>query len=78
VPQKNFDHAIADYTSAISLNPNYERAYNNRGTPYANNGNINEDLLDYYAVLKLSPQSAACTTDLELSVSNKFETLLNH
>ncbi|MGB5772260.1 MAG: tetratricopeptide repeat protein, partial [Crocosphaera sp.] len=31
-----YDKAIADYTKAIELNPNYAYAYNNRGLAYYN------------------------------------------
>jgi tetratricopeptide (TPR) repeat protein len=34
----DFDHAIADYTNAIVLDPNYAPAYNSRGRAYVSKG----------------------------------------
>jgi tetratricopeptide (TPR) repeat protein len=34
----NYDQAIADYTKAISLDPNSKDAYNNRGNLWATKG----------------------------------------
>ena len=34
----NYDQAISDFTKAIGLDPNYAKAYNNRGLAYYTEG----------------------------------------
>ena len=45
--------AIADYTSAIELDPDYARAYNNRGNARATLGDLEQALEDYDRALEL-------------------------
>ena len=50
--------AIADYTKAIDLNPNYADAYNNRGGVYHDKGEHARAIVDFDAVINLQPDSA--------------------
>ena len=51
---QDYKGAIADYTKAIELNPNFAAAYNNRG-------NAKSDLQDYLGAI------ADCTKAIELN-----------
>ncbi|AFY95178.1 tetratricopeptide repeat protein [Chamaesiphon minutus] len=50
--------AIADYSTAISLNPRLLVAYNNRGNLRQNLGDMDGALADFSAVLEIDPHSA--------------------
>ena len=54
----NFDQAIADYSKAISLDPNYAYAYYGRGLIYGKQGNFTQALSDYMKAIKLKPNYA--------------------
>jgi tetratricopeptide (TPR) repeat protein len=45
--------AVADYTSAIELDPQYAKAYNNRGNAYASLGDLVKAVADYDQALEL-------------------------
>ncbi|MDR1318695.1 MAG: tetratricopeptide repeat protein [Treponema sp.] len=51
--------AIADYTQAIRLNPEYAKAYNNRGATYRRKGDIDRAIADYTRAIGLDPDNAA-------------------
>jgi tetratricopeptide (TPR) repeat protein len=53
------DRAIADYTEAIRLDPQFAIAYNNRGVSY-NGGKKDYDraIADYTEAIRLNPQYA--------------------
>jgi tetratricopeptide (TPR) repeat protein len=55
----NTDKAIADYTSAIQLDPRYTRAYINRGSEYSNKRNYKLALRDETIAIQLDPKCAA-------------------
>ncbi|QLE56447.1 tetratricopeptide repeat-containing serine protease family protein [Nostoc sp. TCL26-01] len=50
--------AIADYTQAISLNPNYVNAYNDRGNARSELGDKKGAIADYNAAIKINPRYA--------------------
>ncbi len=50
--------AIADYTTAIGLNPKLIVAYNNRGNLRQHLGDLDGAIWDFSLVLKIDPQSA--------------------
>ena len=50
--------AIADYTKAIELNPNYADAYNNRGNAKENLKDYYGAIADYNKVIELNPNDA--------------------
>ena len=50
--------AIADYTQALTLNPQNAMAYNNRGNAHADRGNLAGAIADYTQALTFDPQYA--------------------
>ena len=60
-----YDQAIADYTQAIRLNPNYALAYYNRGNVYYRKGDYDRAIADYEAVLRINPNDADARRNLE-------------
>jgi tetratricopeptide (TPR) repeat protein len=55
----NLEGAIADYTEAIKLDPNYCLARNNRGTAKYNLGDLEDASADYTKVIELDPNNIA-------------------
>ncbi|OKH16176.1 hypothetical protein NIES592_00400 [Fischerella major NIES-592] len=56
--QKDYKGAIADLTEAIRLNPNYDKAYNNRGVARSDLGDKQGAIADYTSALKINPNDA--------------------
>lgn len=56
--KENNDRAIADYTKAIELNPNYAPAYNNRGFVWMLKGNNDRVIADSTRAIELRPNYA--------------------
>jgi tetratricopeptide (TPR) repeat protein len=53
-----FDRAIADFTQAIKLDPNYAMAYAYRGTAYAAKGDNDRAIADLTQFIRLNPNTA--------------------
>ena len=47
------DKAIADYTKAIELSPDYASAFNNRGNAYAAKGDLDRAIADYDRAIEI-------------------------
>ncbi len=56
--QKDYKGAIADLTQAIRLNPNYDKAYYNRGVVRDELGDKQGAIADYNSALKINPNYA--------------------
>jgi len=54
----DYDGAIADYTEAIRLNPNYAMAYNNRGFAYFHKGDYDRAIVDFTQAIRIDPNYA--------------------
>lgn len=50
-----YDKAIADYTTAIELKPDYAEAYNDRGFAYFLTGDFERAIRDYTRAIELRP-----------------------
>ncbi|HEX2747189.1 MAG TPA: tetratricopeptide repeat protein [Verrucomicrobiales bacterium] len=53
----NFDKALLDHDQAITLDPNYALAYNNRGNDYYRKGDMNRAMRDCDKSIALDPSS---------------------
>ena len=51
----DYDRAIADYTTAIELKPDYAEAYNDRGFAYYLKGDFDRAIADYTRAIELRP-----------------------
>ena len=56
--QSDRAHALADYSEAIRLNPQFAPAYNNRGFVYDAQGDHTHAIADYSEAIRLNPQFA--------------------
>ena len=54
-----YDRAIADFTAAIRINPQYAVAYNNRGRTYQAMGDMTRALDDYEQARRIEPDNSA-------------------
>ena len=54
----DIEKALEYFNKAISLDPNYAKAYHNRGIVWANEGNYDRAILDYNKVIELNPVDA--------------------
>ena len=59
---KQYSEAIADYSIAIELNPNYAEAYNNRGLAKYNLKKYSEVIADLDKAIELDPNFALTQT----------------
>ena len=59
----DYDGAIADFTEAIRLAPNYVYAYKQRGVAYSRKGDYDRAIADFEAALRINPNLAGKTRD---------------
>jgi len=52
---QQYDRAIADYTTAIEMKPDYAEAYNDRGFAYYLKGDFERAISDYTRAIELRP-----------------------
>jgi tetratricopeptide (TPR) repeat protein len=52
---RQYDRAIADYTTAIQLKPDYAEAYNDRGFAYYLRGDAERAIADFTRAIELRP-----------------------
>ena len=77
---EQMDRAIEAYSHAITLNPNYAAAYNNRGVAYYNKSDYARAIDDYTKAINLNPNDTASYNnrgvaygekgDCDLSIAN--------
>jgi tetratricopeptide (TPR) repeat protein len=53
--KSDYSGAIADYTQAIKINPNYADAYNNRGLAKYQLGDIENAIIDFSRAIEIDP-----------------------
>ena len=68
--QGEYQSAIADYTEAIRLNPEYATAYHNRGYSYDDLGEYEKAIADYTEAIRLNPEYANAYYNRGLSYQN--------
>ena len=69
----DYDKAIADYTEAIRLKPDYAYAYYGRGKAYAEKGDLDKAIADYTVAVRLKPDFAAAYYNRGLAYDRKGE-----
>ena len=67
----DYECAIADYTHAIQLNPNYVGAYNNRGIAYRQRGDYERAIVDCTQAIQLKPDLAEAYSNRGLAYEQK-------
>jgi len=70
---KDYDKAIEAYTSAITLNPNNDKAYNNRGFIYADKGQYDMAISDYNKAISINPNLAMPYNNLGHAYNEKSQ-----
>jgi len=61
--EREYELAIADYTRAISLDPNAGYAFNGRGNAYKAKGDLDQALADYDRTVRLDPNDAVAVNN---------------
>ena len=69
----DYDQAIADYTEAIRLNPEYAEAYCNRGVAYWEKGNDDKAIADFTEAIRLNPEYARAYQNRGVAYGKKGE-----
>ena len=60
-----FDCAIADYTKAIALDPNFAAAYSDRGIAYYMKGDKDQTIADFRKALEIDPSDQLTKNNLK-------------
>jgi tetratricopeptide (TPR) repeat protein len=64
--KQDYGRAIADYTEAIRLDPNFAAAYNGRAGVYSDQGDVDRAVADYIEARRLALKNAGYRTVSEL------------
>jgi tetratricopeptide (TPR) repeat protein len=68
---EDYDAAIAEFTEAIRLNPNFTNAYNKRGSAYSYKGQYDAVIRDFTEAIRLDPNCAFAYANRGLTYSFK-------
>ena len=68
--RKNYEDAIADFTRAIKIDPNYIFAYRFRGNAYNELGDYENAIADYTRVIRIDPNNSFAYKDRGISKEN--------
>ena len=71
VEARNLDTKITHYTKAIAADPNFARAYNNRGNAYNRKGLYDKALADLTKAIELAPEDPAALVNRGIAYKNK-------
>ncbi len=66
-----YDKAIEAYTSAIAIDPNDAKAYNNRGNAYKNKGQYDRAIADFDKAIAIDPNHAKAYNNRGNAYDNK-------
>ena len=69
--RENWDAAIACYTEAIRIKPDYAMAYINRGVAYAGKGQYDKAITDYTEAIRIDPDDAKACVNRGVVYGNK-------
>ena len=68
---KQYQKAIADYTKAIEINPNFAGTYKNRGLSKIRLEDLTGAIADFRRAIELVPQYAPAYTNLGLALNKQ-------
>ena len=68
---EDYDRAIADYSEAIRVDPQYAVAYSNRGLAYANKKDYDRAIKDLDGAIRMDPDNAPAYDDRGWTFSRK-------
>ncbi|MCX5902467.1 MAG: tetratricopeptide repeat protein [Proteobacteria bacterium] len=70
----DYERAIADFTTALTMSPQFIDAYNNRGLAYKNKKEFKKALADFDTALSLSPRYAKawCNRGLTFTLTGEY------
>jgi len=63
----NYDNAIAEYTAALRMLPDFANALNNRGNAYNGKAEYEKAITDFTAALRIDPNHANAKRNLEIA-----------
>src|SRR5208283_1984353 len=69
--KEQFDQAIADFSKAIEVNPNSEKAYDSRGNIYLLKGQADQAIADYSKVIALNPKNLKAYNNRAIAFQSK-------
>jgi lipoprotein NlpI len=69
--KQEYERAIADYSSAIKINPRYTKAFFNRGLAFDNNEDYDRAIADYNEAINLDPKDPETLNNRGLSFFHK-------
>jgi protein O-mannosyl-transferase len=71
----DYERAVADFTTALSINPQFIDAYNNRGLAYKNNREYKKALSDFDIAISLRPRyvKAWCNRGLTHTITGQYQ-----
>jgi tetratricopeptide (TPR) repeat protein len=66
-----YDRAIADYSSAIKIDPNDAKAYRSRGIAYNSKGDFDRAIADFNQAIKIDPNYASAYNSRGIAYDDK-------
>ena len=71
--KREYDQAIADYSEAIRLDPEYAMAYYYRGVAYGDKGDYDAAVADCTEAVRLDPKCEPCCNSVAYALKRKFD-----
>ena len=71
---RDFDRAIAEYTTAIRIDPNYTSPHDGRGSSYLQKGDLDRAIADYSEAIRINPRLETAYLNRGIALERKNET----
>lgn len=70
---RDYDRAIAEYTQAIRIFPNYTSPHDGRGSSYLQKGDLDRAIADYSEAIRINPKFANAYLNRGIAFERKKE-----